>query len=359
MSYTAAEIASRLQGEVIGDGSIVLGGFAPADRARPGDLTFAETENYFARAEQGHASAILVDGAFSSATKVLIRVANARVAFAKVLPLFFPEPQFTPGVHPTAVVVASARIDSTAHVGPHCVIGEDVQICAGCVLESGDHVGAHCWLGDGAHLFPNVVLYPKTQVGQRVRIHAGSVIGSDGFGYVFDAGAHLKVPQIGNVIILDDVEIGANVTIDRGALGPTVIGRGTKIDNLVQIGHNVVTGEHCIIVGQVGIAGSTKLGNYVTLAGQVGLAGHLKIGNKVTIAAQSGVMHSIPDGEKWFGSPAQPDRQMKRQLIAVQQLPDLLQQFKQMEKRLQELERRISPGEQASGGAQDNDTEVP
>jgi UDP-3-O-[3-hydroxymyristoyl] glucosamine N-acyltransferase len=166
-----------------------------------------------------------------------------------------------------------------------------------------------------------------------VRVHSGTVIGSDGFGYVQDGGIHRKVPQIGYVIIGDDVEIGAGVTIDRGALGPTVIGNGTKIDNLVQIAHNVEIGEHCLIVAQVGIAGSTKLGDYVILGGQVGLAGHLKIGSRVTVAAQSGVMHNIPDGEKWLGAPAQPDRQTKRQMIALQKLPDLLRRVAELEKK--------------------------
>src|SRR6185503_19608 len=191
-----------------------------------------------------------------------------------------------------------------------------------------------CEIGEGTCIFPNVTLYARTQVGRNVRIHAGSVIGSDGFGYVLDNGIHRKVPQIGSVIIGDDVEIGANVTIDRGALGPTTIGKGTKIDNLVQIAHNVTIGEHCLVVAQVGIAGSTKLGNFVILAGQVGLAGHLKIGNKVTIAAQSGVMHDIPDGEKWFGYPAQPDRQTKRQILAIQQLPELIRRVAELEKKL-------------------------
>ena len=184
------------------------------------------------------------------------------------------------------------------------------------------------------NLFPNVTIYPRTEIGARVRIHAGTVIGSDGFGYVLDGGIHRKVPQIGNVVIGDDVEIGANVTIDRGALGSTVIGKGTKIDNLVQIAHNVEIGEHCIVIAQAGISGSTKLGKYVILAGQVGLAGHLKIGNQVTVAAQSGVMHNIPDGEKWFGTPAQPDRDTKRQLIAIQHLPELLKRVAALEKKL-------------------------
>lgn len=333
MTFTAAEIASRLQGEVRGDASVQLTGFAPADAAGPTDLTFAENETYFAQAEQSAAGAILVDGDYRSASKVLIRVQSARVAFARVLPLFFPEPEFAPGIHPSAVVAASARIDPSVHVGPFCVVGEGVQIGPRSVLEGSNHLGQQCQLGEEVHLYPNVTLYPQTHLGNRVMIHAGSVIGADGFGYVFDHGAHQKVPQVGKVIIHDDVEIGANVTVDRGALGPTVIGKGTKIDNLVQVGHNVCIGEHCLIISQVGIAGSTKLGSYVTLAGQVGLAGHLQIGDKVTVGAKSGVMNHIPSGEKWLGIPAQPDRHAKRQMIAIQHLPEIL-------RRLQALERK-------------------
>ena len=340
MTYTAADIAKHLQGDVLGDGTVPLAGFAPADTARPGDLTFAENEDYFHRAEQSAASAILVSAGFTSTRKVLIRVNNPRVAFAKVLPLFFPERKFAPGVHPSAVIAGSAQVDPTAHVGPLCVIDERAKIGPRCVLEAGDYVGPDCQLAEDARLFPGVTLAARTQVGARVRIHSGVVVGADGFGYVFDQGRHLKVPQIGHVILEDDVEIGANSCIDRGALGPTVIGRGTKVDNLVQIGHNVVLGEHCILCGQAGISGSTKIGRYTTLAGQVGLAGHLKIGSEVTIAAQSGVMHDIPDGQKWFGTPAQPDRLMKRIYLALQRLPELL-------KRVSELERRLG---QSDGG---------
>jgi UDP-3-O-[3-hydroxymyristoyl] glucosamine N-acyltransferase len=336
MSFTAAEIARLLSGEVIGDPALVLRGFAPADRAQPGDLTFAENENYFARADQSAAAAIIVDGPFTSQRKVLIRVPNSRVAFAKVLPLFFPEPGFPAGIHPTALIPKSAQVASTAFIGPHCVLGDNVKVGARSVLQGGNHLGANSQLGEDVNLFPNVVLYPGTEVGDRVRIHSGTVIGSDGFGYVLDGGIHRKVPQIGNVVIRDDVEIGANVTIDRGALGPTTIGKGSKIDNLVQIAHNVTLGEHCLIVAQAGIAGSTRLGNYVILAGQAGIAGHLKIGNRVSVAAQSGVMHNIPDGEKWLWSPAQPDRQAKRQMIAMQQLPELLRRVAELERKLTE-----------------------
>jgi UDP-3-O-[3-hydroxymyristoyl] glucosamine N-acyltransferase len=333
MPFTAADIAKHLQGDVLGDPSTVLNTFAPADRAQAGDLTFAENPDYFARAEQSAASAIIVDGDFTS-KKILIRVPNARIAFAKALALFFPEPILPAGVHPTAIIAPSAQVDPTAHIGPYCVVHEKVRIGARCILHGGNHIGIGSQLGEDVSLFPNVIVYTRSEIGNRVRIHAGSVVGSDGFGYVLDNGVHRKVPQIGNVIIRDDVEIGSNVTIDRGALGPTIIGKGTKIDNLVQIAHNVVIGDYCLVISQVGIAGSTKIGNYAILAGQAGLAGHLKIGNRVTIAAQSGVMTNLEDGEKVLGSPAQSDRQAKRQYIAMQHLPDLLKRVADLEKKL-------------------------
>jgi UDP-3-O-[3-hydroxymyristoyl] glucosamine N-acyltransferase len=332
--FTTAQIAKELDGEVIGDGSLELTGFAQASAARAGDLTFAENETFFQKAEQSAAAAILIDGPFTSAHKPLIRVANARIAFARVLPLFFPERAFAPGLHPSVVVDPSAQIDPTAHIGPHCVLGEKVKIGPGVVLQGGNYIGRNSVIGAQSRLFPNVVLYDQTHIGQRVRIHAGAVIGADGFGYVPDSGVHRKVPQVGHVIVQDDVEIGANVTIDRGALGPTTIGKGTKIDNLVQIAHNVSVGEHCLVVAQVGVAGSTKIGRNTTLAGQVGIAGHLKIGNNVTIAAQSGVMHDVPDGGKWLGAPAQPDRQAKRQMIALQHLPELMRRVGELEKQM-------------------------
>ena len=334
MTYTTAEIAKHLDGEVLGDAAVTLKGFAPADSAKPGDLTFAENEDFFARAEKSAATAIIADKRFRAKQKIVIRVADARIAFAKVMALFFPERTFAAGIHSSAVVASSAKIDPTACVGPCCAIGERVRIGPRVVMQGGNFVGDDSKLADDVNLFPNVTLYPGTEIGRRVRIHANTVIGSDGFGYVQDKGIHRKVPQIGNVIIGDDVEIGAGVTIDRGALGSTTIGKGTKIDNLVQIAHNVEIGEHCIIIGQAGVAGSTKLGNHVILAGQVGIAGHLKIGNRAIIAARAGVMNDVPDGEQWLGTPAQPDKEMKRQFIAIRHLPDLL-------KRVAELERKL------------------
>jgi UDP-3-O-[3-hydroxymyristoyl] glucosamine N-acyltransferase len=339
MTYTITDIAKEVGGEVQGDGSLTLSGFTTAEAARPGDLTFAENEDYFKRAEQSAATAVLTPLTYSSTTKTLIRVKSPRVACARVLPLFFPEPAIAPGVHRTAVVAASAQVAPSASIGPHCVVGEGTRIGARCVLQGGNYVGANCVLGEDVHLFANTVLYARCQLGNRVRIHAGAIIGADGFGYVFDQGKHLKVPQVGNVIIQDDVEIGANVAIDRAALGSTIVGQGTKIDNLVQIGHNVVLGEHCILCGQVGVAGSVRIGNNVTLAGQAGLAGHLKIGDHVTIGAQAGVMNHIPNGEKWLGAPAQPDRQMKRIFIGMQRLPELLLRVHQLEKQLAALQK--------------------
>jgi UDP-3-O-[3-hydroxymyristoyl] glucosamine N-acyltransferase len=347
MQYTAAELAIQIEGTVIGDAATLITGFAPAGTAKPGDLTFAENAEYFNRAEKSAASAILVDQEFSSSEKTLIKVASARVGFARVLPIFSPEPSFAAGVHPTAVIASTAQVDPSAHIGPYCVIGENAQIGPRVVLQANISVGSLGSIGEDSNIFPHVTLYSRTQIGKRVRIHAGAVIGSDGFGYVLDGGIHRKVPQIGSVIIQDDVEIGANVTIDRGALGPTVIGKGTKIDNLVQIAHNVNIGENCLVVAQAGVAGSTRLGNYVTLAGQVGLAGHLKIGHKVVVAAQSGVMHDIPDGQKWFGSPAQPDRTMKRQLLAMHQLPELLRRVADLERTVGEKKTPPAPESEA------------
>jgi UDP-3-O-[3-hydroxymyristoyl] glucosamine N-acyltransferase len=345
---TTSQIAEILGGRVEGDPNLELAGFAPAHTARAGDLTFAENETYLAAAENSAATAILVGPDLPGSQRTLIRVAQPRIAFAKVLPLFFPEPRHPAGIHPSAVVAPTAAIDPSAHIGPHCVVGERCRIGARTVLLGGNHIAADCTLGDDCVLFPNAVIYTRAQIGNRVRLHSCCVIGSDGYGYVFDHGAHLKVPQVGTVIIHDDVEIGANTSIDRGALGATVIGKGTKIDNLVQIAHNVVIGEHCLIVAQVGIAGSTRLGNFVTLAGQVGIAGHLKIGSRVSIGAQSGVMHPIPDGEKWLGSPAVPEKQAKRQYIAIYRLPELTRQVDQLERRLQILESAASPSPNAT-----------
>jgi UDP-3-O-[3-hydroxymyristoyl] glucosamine N-acyltransferase len=337
MSLTAAQIAAKLDGQVIGDGSIQLTGLAPANNARAGELTFAENANYFAAAEQSQAAAILVAEEFAPSKKVLIRVANARIALARVLPIFFPPEEHPRGIHPGAVIAESAQVDPSAHIGPACRVGARVKLGPRAVLMGGNDLQADCELGEDTCLFPNVVLYRKTRVGRRVVIHAGTVIGSDGFGYVLDEGRHRKVMQLGNVIIGDDVEIGANTSIDRGTLGPTSIGEGTKIDNLVHIAHNVTIGRHCMIMGQVGFAGSTTLGDYVVIASQSGIADHLRLGNRAVIGAKSGVMRDVPDGVRMLGIPAAPDRQAKRQMIAAQQLPELIHRMRQLEKEVEQL----------------------
>lgn len=345
LSYTAAEIAERIQGQVEGDGATRFTGLASAEGARTGDLTFAETPAHFLAAEQCAASGILVSGATPSSGKVLIRVRQARVAFAKILPLFFPAETPVAGIHPSAVVSPSAQVHPTAHVGPGCVIGEGVQIGARSALLGGNHVRPESTLGEDVRLFPNVVIYERTAIGHRVTIHAGTVIGADGFGYVFDAGVHRKMLQVGNVIIHDDVEIGANAAIDRGALGSTVIGAGTKIDNLVHIAHNVVVGRHCLIMGQVGFAGSTNLGDYGVIASQSGIAGHLHLGRQATVGAKSGVMRDVPDGGVVLGIPAAPDKQAKRQWIGVQQLPETARRVRHLEKLVAQLSARLDAAE--------------
>jgi UDP-3-O-[3-hydroxymyristoyl] glucosamine N-acyltransferase len=223
-------------------------------------------------------------------------------------------------------------VDATAHLGPNVVVGEDAVVGARSVLLGGSQLGAGSRLGEDCVIFPNVVVYPRCTIGNRVRIHAGSVIGADGYGYVFDQSFHRKVLQVGTVAIGDDVEIGANACVDRAALSATTIGAGTKIDNLVHIAHNVTIGRHCLIMGQVGFAGSTTVGDYAVVASQSGIAGHLSIGAQATIGAKSGVMRDVPAKGVVLGIPAVADKQAKRQWIATQQLPDLIRRVRDLER---------------------------
>lgn len=341
MTITASELAKHLNGEVVGDGSIELSGFAMADSARPGDLTFAEKDSYVAAAEASAASAILVSGNCTSTSKVLIRVANPRIAAAHALPLFFPPQAFAAGIHASASVADSAVIDPSAHIGAGCVIGENVTIGARTALIGGNHVAHDSQIGSDVRLHPNVVLYSHTEIGDRTIIHSGTVIGADGYGYVFDQGRHVKMPQVGNVVIGNDVEIGSNTSIDRAALGQTRIGSGCKIDNLVHIAHNVTFGENCLILGQCGFAGSTEFGDYCVIASQSGVAGHLKIGQQVTIGSKSGVMRDIADKETVLGYPAAPIQRAKRQWVGIQRLPDIQIQLRDLEKQVAALKARL------------------
>ena len=337
MSFTAAEIAARVRGEVVGDGATRITGFAPADKAKAGDLTFADNEAYFVAAEKSAAAALLVGPSAPASTKVQIRVPNPRVAVARLLPVFHPPTRPTAGIHPSAVIAPTAKVDPSAHIGPLCAIADEVEIGANAVLHGGNHIGRNSRIGAESELFPNVIVYEGCLIGSRVLIHAGTVIGADGYGYVFDEGRHRKVLQVGNVIIEDDVEIGANSAVDRAALGSTVVGAGSKIDNLVHVAHNCALGKHVLVMGQSGFAGSTSVGDYSVVAAQAGIAGHLKLGCKSTIGAKSGVMRDVPDGGTVLGIPAMPDKQTKRQWIALQQLPDLLKQVRELQKQVDQL----------------------
>jgi UDP-3-O-[3-hydroxymyristoyl] glucosamine N-acyltransferase len=238
-------------------------------------------------------------------------------------------------VHSTATLRPDDIHWPSAFTG--CVIGAHVQIGARTALLGGNHVAHDSRLGDDVRLFPNVVIYSHTQIGHRTAIHAGTVIGSDGYGYVFNQGRHVKILQVGNVVIGDDVEIGSNTSIDRAALGSTVVGDGTKIDNLVHVAHNVVFGKHCLILGQCGFAGSTVFGDYCVIASQSGVGGHLKIGRQVTIGAKSGVMRDVAEKEMVLGYPAVPDKQAKRQWIGIQRLPELTLKVRELEKQIAAL----------------------
>jgi len=261
-----------------------------------------------------------------------LRVANARRAFARALELFYPEPVLAEGVHPRAVVAETVdcgidvRVGALAVIGPECHIGDGTAIHPGAVIGAGVTIGSACTI------FPNVVINPGCRIGNRVRIHAGTVVGSDGFGYVWDGKQHYKIPQVGNVIIEDDVEIGSQVAIDCGTVGATVIRRGAKIDNLVQIAHNVEVGEYALLVSQVGISGSTKVGSGAVLGGQVGVAGHLHIGAGTTIAAKSGVSKDVPAGQMMSGFPLRPHSEEKRLKAALARLPQALRRLARLER---------------------------
>ncbi|HOD66174.1 MAG TPA: UDP-3-O-(3-hydroxymyristoyl)glucosamine N-acyltransferase [candidate division Zixibacteria bacterium] len=335
MAFTVAYLAERVGGTVAGDGSVEIGAAAPIETAGPGDISFIANPRYARFLATTRAGAVVVSPQTECPRLPLIRHAQPYLAFACILDLLYPDERLVaPGIDPRAVVAAGAVVDPTAGVGALCHIREGVRIGAGTELVSSVFVGRDVVVGDNCRIYPGVCLMDGTRLGNNVIIHSSTVIGSDGFGFAPSPTGLKKIKQVGWVEIDDDVEIGSNCSVDRGALGPTRIGRGTKIDNLVQIAHNVEIGRHAIIVSQVGISGSTRVGNGVVLAGQVGLVGHIEVGDGVQVGAQSGVARSVPAGKKVFGSPARDLAETGRIEAALVRLPELLKRVRRLEDKL-------------------------
>lgn len=312
-----SELALLVKGVVEGDGDVDIRGLGGIESAKTGDLTFAMDEEKLSSAERSGASCILTNKAVRSSTKCLIRVANPKLAFLIIYNTLNAPRSRGAFIHPTAVVAESARLGKSVWVGPHVSIEDGVDIGDSAIIESNSVIKKNCRLGPFCRIYPNVTLYEDIVLGRNVVLHSGAVIGSDGFGYVKENGRIYKFPQTGKVIIEDDVEIGANTTIDRGSMSNTVIGAGSKIDNLCQIAHNVKIGKNTLIAGQVGISGSTVIGNDVTIAGQVGIVDNITIASNVIIGGGSSVIGPLKEGEVVWGLPARPIRETKRQMAVL------------------------------------------
>lgn len=342
MHLSIADIARLVNGELVGDGRAEITGCAGIVEAKQGELAFLANPKYLTAAQSTKASAVLVPRQIDLPGKVFIRTDSPSLAFTQVLQHFAKQgPQTHPnGVHASAVVSAQAKIGKSVALGPHTVVEAGAEIGEGSIIYAQCYVGQGVKVGRDCLIYPGVVLREGVVLGDRVAVHSGSVIGADGYGYVTVEGRHVKIPQTGTVVIENDVEIGANVTIDRARFDKTLIGEGTKIDNLVQIAHNVVIGKHCLIIAQSGVSGSSRLGNYVILAGQAGVVGHLTIGDGAIVAAQSGVSKDIPPGRQVFGSPAQPAKDAYKAHAHVQRLDHYVSMIKDLKKRIEELEKR-------------------
>ncbi|MBU4345732.1 MAG: UDP-3-O-(3-hydroxymyristoyl)glucosamine N-acyltransferase [Candidatus Omnitrophica bacterium] len=346
MQKTLREIAELINGQVVGDDQVVIRGVSGIKEAVEGDITFVANPKYFPFIEKTRASAIVTPQEIKTAPKPIIRTENPSLAFVKIVSLVNPtESRHPQGIHPTAVLGEKVSLGNGVAIGAYAFIGDNVSIGEKSIIYSGCYVGYDTKIGNNTVIYPNASIRERITIGNRVVIHSGSVVGSDGFGFVTVDGTHHRVPQIGTVVIEDDVEIGSNVTIDRARFDKTVIGRGTKIDNLVQIAHNVVIGENCFIVSQAGISGSTTLGNNVILAGQAGVVGHINIGDNSVVMAQSGVSKSIPAGTTVWGYPAKPHDTAKRINACVHNLPRLYNTIAQLKKKIEQLEAQIKISE--------------
>jgi UDP-3-O-[3-hydroxymyristoyl] glucosamine N-acyltransferase len=329
---TIDEIVRLVNGRLQGDGSREIHDVASIERAGPNDLTFAEGARGLAKACASRAGCILVPEGVSLPRLTAVVVTRPKLSFIRIATVLRPKPAATPGIHPTAVVDPLAKLAADVCVGPQAVVAAGVAVGPGTRLGAGVFLGEGVMVGSQCMLYPRVTVYPGASIGNYVILHAGVVIGSDGFGYVLAEGRHLKFPQLGNVIIEDDVEIGSNSTVDRGSLGTTFIGTGTKIDNLVQIAHNVRIGCHCLIAAQTGISGSVEIGNNVVLGGQVGVADNVRIEDSVTVGAQAGIPSgkALRRGITYWGTPARPLAEFKKMYAHLSHLPGLVAKVKDL-----------------------------
>jgi UDP-3-O-[3-hydroxymyristoyl] glucosamine N-acyltransferase len=335
-TLTAAEVAALVGGELVGEGAVPLGGVAPLDRAGPGELSFLASGKYLPEFQRSRAGAVLCRAEHRAAEPgpfTRIVVPDPHRALLLAVGRLYPPPPRRPAIHRTAVVEVGAVLGADVSLGPYVVVGPGARLGDRVTVLVGTVIGAGVPVGDDTTLHPGVVLYPGAEIGARVILHAGVRVAVDGFGYVPGPGGHTRIPHIGRCIIGDDVEIGANSTLDRGSVDDTVVGPGTKIDNLVHVGHNCRIGARCLIMAQVGVAGSMRVEDDVILAGQVGLAGHFTVGKGARIAAQSGVMHDVPAGASWFGYPARSHREALRAVAALYRLTRIVDQLEELVER--------------------------
>ena len=347
--FTLAELAEALHATLDGDPARVVTGVATLDRATAAEISFVTHARYHAAARASRAGAFLASEEVGELPGPVLRCAAPQRVLIELLLLFYPPAVAAPGIDVTAVVSREARVDPSASIGPLAVVEAGATVGAGVKLHALVYVGRDAKIGDGSILYPHVTVREGVRLGRRVIVHPGAVLGADGFSYVREGGAHRKVPQVGGVLIEDDVEIGANSAIDRAMLGDTVIRRGAKLDNLVQIAHNCEVGEDSVIAAQVGVAGSSRLGRGVVLAGQVGVADHLTVGDGVTAAAQTGIHTSVGPGQTLWGTPARPAFQTKRIAVAANQLPELTRRVRALERAVEALTRRFG-SEAPEGG---------
>ncbi|HHC71891.1 MAG TPA: UDP-3-O-(3-hydroxymyristoyl)glucosamine N-acyltransferase [Thiotrichales bacterium] len=336
------ELAERLGGELRGDGELLIGGVAELDQAGPGELAFLAHRKYRPKLRETRAGAVILSPAEVEHCPVAaVVVTNPQLAWARALAVLYPEHRPAPGVAPSAVVAPGAEIDPSAHLGPCVVVESGVRIGAGVVLGPGCFVGREATIGEGSRLLANVTLYHDCHIGRNCLIHAGTVIGSDGFGLANDGGRWVHIPQIGRVIVGDDVEMGANCAIDRGALGDTVIEEGVKLDNQVHVAHNVHIGAHTAIAGCVGIAGSTRIGARCAVGGAAAITGHIEIADGVQIGGMAMVTRSIREAGAWAsGLPAQRQAEWRRAVVRFRNIDELVKRVEELERRLQEQENK-------------------